>query len=436
MARLPDAVIGDAYRNSIAWKTLTSLVDIENRMAGQDGERDGAQCIASTFEEVGLRDVAVEEFEVPGWWRESSALGLPEQERSYVQQHQVLSLPGTPKGDQSAELVDVGHGTPAEFETADLDGAIAMASSKTPETHDRWIHRKEKYEAAVEAGAVGFVFRNHVEGCLPPTGGIHQENGPGDIPAVGVSRELGHRLVRHCEGKPLRATLSVDCRNEKTASRNVSGVLGPDTEQRLLVSAHHDAHDIAEGAEDNGAGSALVCEVARLLSQIEDDLTVGVEFVTFGAEEIGLRGSAHMADTRPLDDIKAIINLDAIGGSRTLAVGTHGFDELTSAFEAVSESLETPIEVDDEIVPHSDHWPFVKNGVPGLMAHSASDSDDRGWGHTHADTLDKLDKRDFRDLAVLVASGVAELARDKREPQHVDAKTIEERAKAQGLDIS
>jgi aminopeptidase YwaD len=435
MARLDDSVIGDAYRNGIAWETLTSLVDIENRMAGQSGEQEGAEVVADRFDEIGLREISIEEFDIPGWWRGSTSLALPGLEKSYRHQHQVLALPGTPAGDESAELVDVGHGTPEEFEETDVDGAIAMASSKTPDDHDRWIHRSEKYEAAIEGGAVGFVFRNHVEGCLPPTGGIGDDDGPGTIPAVGVSRELGHRLVRHCDDGDVEATLTIDCRNEPTTSCNVSGVLGPETDERILVTAHHDAHDIAEGAEDNGSGSVLVCEVGRLLAQVADELDVTVECVTFGAEEVGLYGSKEMAQTRALDDIKAVVNLDAIGGSRTLGVGTHGFDALTEAFEDVSEALDTTMEVDDDINPHSDHWPFVKRGVPGLLAYSVSESDGRGWGHTHADTLDKLDRRDFRELAVLVAAGVANIASDDCAPSHVDRDVIEERAEEQDLDI-
>jgi hypothetical protein len=34
----------------------------------------------------------------------------------------------------------------------------------------------------------------------------------------------------------------------------------------------------------------------------------------------------------------------------------------------------------------------------------------RGWGHTHADTLDKLDPRDLRALAAIYAESVLELA--------------------------
>ena len=434
MARTPARVIGDAHLNSITWETLEALVDVENRMAGHEGEREGAEILATTFEDAGLRDVTLDEFDIPGWWRGTSALELGTGRR-YNQSHQIIALPGTPAGEETAELVDVGHGTPEEFDEADVEGSLAMASSRTPDDYDRWIHRKEKYDAAIEGGAVGFVFRNHVEGCLPPTGGIQEQTGPGEIPAVGVSRELGHRLVRHCEDGTVEATLAIECRNGEATSQNVSGVAGPETDERVLVTAHHDAHDIAEGAEDNGAGSVLVAEVGRLLAGIEDDLDTAVECVTFGAEETGLRGSTHMAETRDLDEIKAVVNLDAIGGSRQLGVNTHGFDALTAAFEDVSESLETPVEIDEEIQPHSDHWPFVKRGVPGVMAYSASDSEGRGWGHTHADTLDKLDRRDLRDLAVLVAANVLELTRAERTPEPVDPETIEERASEQGIDI-
>jgi len=435
MPRLPAAVIGDAYRNSIAWKTLESLVDVGNRMAGQDGEAVAADVVADAFETAGLQNVTTESFEIPGWWRGSTALSLPDHDQRYGDPHQLFALPGTPAGDVEAEIVDVGHGTPEEFDEVNVEGALVLASSKTPDDYGRWLHRREKYHEAAERGAAGFLFRNHVEGCLPPTGGVSDADGPGPIPAAGVSRELGHRLVRYCERGEVSGSLSIDCRNEMTTSQNVSARIGPETAQEVLVTAHYDAHDIAEGAEDNGAGSALVAEVGRLLASLEGDLEVGVRCVTFGAEEMGLRGSRHVVGTADLDGIKAVVNLDGIGGSRELAVDVHGFDGLADAFEATAEDLDTPIEVNDDFVTHSDHWPFVRAGVPGLMAHSVTDGDGRGWGHTHADTLDKLDRRDFRDLAVLLTAGTARLATEEYPVEAVDRHTIEERAEERGVDI-
>jgi len=432
MGQLPTTVIGDAYRGSIAWETLTELVDVENRMAGQAGERAAAELIAERFGEH-LRDVETVEFGIPGWWRGSSALELERATRRnrtqrYDGSHQLVALPGSPAGVERGPLIDVGYGRPADFEASadELDGAIAMTSTATPEEYGRWIHRQEKYDAAVEAGAAGFVFRNHIEGTLPPTGAIGDAEGPGAIPAVGVSKELGDRLVRHCEGgDPVTAELAVEARTEPTTSRNVTGVTGPETGEQILVTAHHDAHDIAEGANDNGAGSALVAEVGRLLSQIE--LGTTVRCVTFGAEEVGLLGSEEMAATADRDRIRAVVNLDGIGESRDLRVATHGFDAVGEAFETLGPELTAGVTVDDGLVPHSDHWPFVKRGVPGAMVSSDSGAD-RGWGHTHADTLDKLDRRDFREIAVVVAAAVARLAEPDRTTEYASPETIAERA--------
>jgi Zn-dependent M28 family amino/carboxypeptidase len=417
MTRLPDEVVGDAYTSNFAWETLEELVEVGNRMAGQAGEAEGAQVIADAFADAGLREVEIDEFDVPGWWRGSSSLELDEPHaRRYEGDHEVIALPGTPAGAAEGEVVDVGCGTPEEFENADVEGKIAMASSRTPDDSDRWIHRMEKYVAAAEAGADGFVFRNHVEGCLPPTGEVGYHNRPGPIPAVGVSAEVGSRLARYCADDEASASLTVECRNEPATSRNVEAVVGPENADReVLVTAHVDAHDIAEGANDNGAGSALVAEIGRLLAQVADDLYTRVRLLTFGSEEIGLWGAYHWAETHDLDGVKAVVNLDGAGNSRNIAVGANQFDDLAAVFEDVTDDLDAPLSRHDTISPHGDQWAFVQEGVPAVMTHTESESSGRGWGHTHADTLDKLDPRDLRAVAATVAECVLELADDERE---------------------
>ena len=410
--RLPESIVGDAYTSDFAWRVLTELVDVGPRMAGQEGERRGAEVVRGAFEEAGLREVRIEEFEIPGWWRRDSALTVEtEPPAEYSHQHEVLALPGSPSGSVAGELVDVGYGSDAEFAEVDVEGTVAMVSSDSPEEDDRWLHRMEKYASACEAGAAGFVFRNHVEGCLPPTGEVGYHARPGPIPAVGVSREVGERLVRRCERGSVSVRLDVDCRNEPATSRNVVGAVGPEPSdgaegETVLVTAHVDSHDIAEGAMDNGAGCALIAEVARLLARIEDDLETRVEFVTFGAEEIGLYGAYHHAEQVDLENVKCVLNVDGAGRSRNLRVGTNGFDGLATAFERVTDAFDAPLESGTKVSPHGDQWAFVEHGVPSAFVSSASEGTGRGWGHTHADTLDKLDSRDLRDLAALVAEGV------------------------------
>ena len=436
MTALPDRVVGDARTSDFGWDVLTDLTDIGNRMAGSVGERRGAERVVAAFDEAGLRNAGLDEFEIPGWWRGESAIELAGPvERRHERSHEVIALPGTPAGEASAPLVDVGDGTDEEFEAASdaLDGAIAMASSRTPDSHDRWIHRMEKYVTAAEHGAVGFVFRNHVEGALPPTGEVGYHNRPGPIPAVGVSKEVGERLARLATGTggnggrdaaPLELSIEVDCRNEPTTSINAVADVGPDTDEAVFLTAHVDAHDISDGANDNGAGSALVAEVGRLLATVEDDLDTRVHLVAFGAEEIGLWGAYHAAETTPHDDIACVVNLDGACNSRDLRVGTNGFDGMGAVFEAVAEAFDTPLATGETVSPHGDQWAFVQEGIPAVMASTTSEQSGRGWGHTHADTLDKIDIRDLRSHAVAVGNAVCAAAEPGREiPSRTPAET-------------
>jgi Zn-dependent M28 family amino/carboxypeptidase len=78
-----------------------------------------------------------------------------------------------------------------------------------PDWYDRYVHRREKYYRAVEAGAAASIYVNHGEGCLPPTGSVGTEDAPiGSILAVGVSKEVGARLARRFKSD--QVALSVD----------------------------------------------------------------------------------------------------------------------------------------------------------------------------------------------------------------------------------
>ncbi len=132
--------------------------------------------------------------------------------------------------------------------------------------------------------------------------------------------------------------------------------------------------------------------------------------MTFDAEEIGLRGAYRWVETHDTSDIACVINVDGAGSSRDLKVNTNGFCSLTRVFEEVTNDFDAPLSTNDVIAPHGDQWAFVQEGVPAVMAASASESSGRGCGHTHADTLDKLNSRDLSELATLIAEATYRIA--------------------------
>ena len=423
--------IGETFTSTVGWDHLERLVDAGSRMAGSAGERRAARATRDALAAAGARDARLSGFDIRGWTRGSSAVRVDGEEVA----RDAVALPRSPSAAATGRLVDVGHGLPDDFDR-DLSGAVALARTDVPDWHDRFVHRREKYCRAVEAGAAAFVFRNHVPGCLAPTGSVGWTNEPiGAVPAVGVSREDGARLARRHTGDPV--TVTVDAEVGPTTSQNVHADVGPDTDEAVLLTSHVDAHDIAEGARDNGAGTATVVEVVRALAS-RGGLERRVHAVCFGAEEVGLVGSSHAAAEAPLDDVRAVVNLDGVVGARTLALNTNGFDGFEAAADRVRERFDHPVVVRPELMPHSDHWPYVADGVPGVHATSDTGDAGRGWGHTRADTLDKLEARTLREQAVLLTALVAGVAADppaRRRPAAVAAQAEAEN-RAQGMRVT
>jgi len=100
----------------------------------------------------------------------------------------------------------------------------------------------------------------------------------------------------------------------------------PESAKRIvLVTGHYDSRnsdnlnitDLAPGANDDGSGTAVSLECARVLSQLKFPATI--IFLTVAGEEQGLNGSRHFAQMAKAAgwDIEAVLNNDIVGGDRS-----------------------------------------------------------------------------------------------------------------------
>jgi hypothetical protein len=93
----------------------------------------------------------------------------------------------------------------------------------------------------------------------------------------------------------------------------------------VLVSGHYDSRnsdnlnitDLAPGANDDGSGTAVSLECARVLSHMKFPATI--IFLTVAGEEQGLNGSRHFAQMAKASgwDIESVLNNDIVGGDRS-----------------------------------------------------------------------------------------------------------------------
>ena len=116
---------------------------------------------------------------------------------------------------------------------------------------------------------------------------------------------------------------------QPTEITNVYAVLkGTDAENAkriVLVTGHYDSRnsDIldvkgdAPGANDDGSGTAVSLECARVLSKLKFPATI--IFLTVAGEEQGLNGSQHFAKMAKEQgwDIEAVLNNDIVGGDKS-----------------------------------------------------------------------------------------------------------------------
>jgi hypothetical protein len=81
------------------------------------------------------------------------------------------------------------------------------------------------------------------------------------------------------------------------------GAARPD--EMYIVGAHMDGRGFGQGADDNASGTALVMEVARILSGPDVQTERSVRFVLWNSEEGGLVGArAYVADRAPLQGVE------------------------------------------------------------------------------------------------------------------------------------
>jgi Peptidase family M28 len=115
---------------------------------------------------------------------------------------------------------------------------------------------------------------------------------------------------------------------QATVLTNVYAVLkgtDPESAKRIvLVTGHYDSRNsndqdttgIAPGANDDGSGTAVSLECARVLSKLKFPGTI--IFLTVAGEEQGLNGSTHFAKMAKTEgwNVVAALNNDIVGGNR------------------------------------------------------------------------------------------------------------------------
>lgn len=172
----------------------------------------------------------------------------------------------------------------------------------------------------------------------------------------------------------------------------------------VIICGHYDTIT-GPGVSDNGSGTSIILEAARILKDIPTEYSV--KFIHFSGEEQGLQGSAHYADNVVFQnnvrqfDIRVVFNIDQVGGklgntnnaikceSDQSGLSSNNAQSLSFTQQlATCTGLYSPLQTVMSNAYSSDYIPFEQNGdvITGFYENVRSYNE-----HTVNDTFTNVD---------------------------------------------
>ncbi|WP_236048087.1 M28 family peptidase [Paractinoplanes ovalisporus] len=285
-------------------------IGIGPRIGGTRSERVAAGYLAGVLDKLGY-DVELQPFPVADKFlaQLSSPRGLPNDLNWQCGASPHAALDTKVRGD----VIDAKLGGEADY-PADVKGKILLIDY-VADTRETVVN----LAVARKAAAVIFLPADLVEprrasAFSPQLPGLATT--PAPIPVVGVAQAQKHRL-RALLTRKLTLTLSTVAHRGLTSNNVIANQpRRSSTGPVVMVSAHYDTVIGAPGANDDGSGTVLCLELARVLRKLPTNAQV--RFALWGSEEQGLIGSRYYVAQLPQaerDRILAVYQNDMVATS-------------------------------------------------------------------------------------------------------------------------
>ena len=387
-------LVGGALSDGVAYSRLEELTDtIGPRLSGSPGAAAAVQWALAWFKRDGV-SARLEPVMVPHWVRgeeRGEILARPS-----VVGHPLFltALGGSPGGDVTGDVVEVRSLKEIAALGASARGKVLFLNHTmhTESGYGEFVGlRSDGPVEAGKVGAAGVLLRSLATASLrtPHTGMTHT----GGVPSAAVTTEDAALLHRLLARGPVRVHFKLGCKwlPEVDSANVVAEIRGREKPDEIVVfGAHLDSWDLADGANDDGAGVAMVMDSARLIATLGAPPRRTVRFVLFMNEENGLAGgkgyaAAHAAE---LPHHVAAIESDA-GAAKPVAIATRSSSSLLKPWltPLFALGLSEPVDAD---IGGADIGPLAAGSVPfaGVQVDGTHYFDIH---HSPADTFDKID---------------------------------------------
>ncbi len=420
--------------NSNAYTSLKIASEtIGHRLTGSENGKKAEQYAFDLLKSYGFTNVKFQPFEVESWSRGTLAVSIGSNVNS-LQSIKSVSLAHSPViSDITLEVVDMGNGVEDDY-AANPDkvkGKIALvylgilpgSKAGTP-----GLHRSEKTAIATKYGAKGIIVINTADKGVLLTGTASVTGKLIPIPAVCVGKEDGLALKEQLKAIQLYSHINMTNHSGMIKARNVvASIKGASIpNEKIVVGGHLDSWDLATGAMDNGIGSFSVLDMARTFKVLKLQPARTIDFVMFMGEEEGLLGSRAYVDAsikdKSVDNIRYMLNYDMTNDPKGYATSSQESKELFESIGTIAKQLDTNFKNTFSVGAglHSDHQPFMLNGIP--TGGAAGGSLPKGAGpcyHADCDVFSLVEDKGMRNTVrfnTMLLFGIADA--NKIEAKH------------------
>ncbi len=443
---------------------LTYLADDarQGRAPGTPGDRESAAHVEAAYRELGLQpafaDNYCQSFTVTDGVRllanQTASLTI-----GAAIPTELVPFTGVTTTALTAPVVYLGHGlddSPAI--TRAIKGAIVVVRAGAPDDphlDPTRTRAQSKLISARDHGAVGFIlwdpdselpFPNHGEASdlKLPALAVGKTGTPALLAAFGVRKPVEgdvHHGLKPGKKAAKKASLHTPVERIELTTCNIGGVLPGTGTARIVIGAHVDhlglgtssslapgQQVVHNGADDNASGVATMLALAAALAQIPQSARpYTLEFVAFGAEEMGLLGSKHFVagltpDARAA--MVAMLNFDMVGRLQGDAVVVSGVGT-SSVWKGLLAEVASPLEVrpSEDGFGASDQASFYTAGLPVLHFFSGTHPD----YHKPSDDLDKINFAGATAIGDLSLRVLGRLMRDQPKLDYIKVATTTKR---------
>jgi Iap family predicted aminopeptidase len=405
----PRPVLGSAFVDNASYEFLRGLCDnAGGRLVGSKQNAMAMDILQRELTALGVESRR-EPFSFPGFVRGDDEVRML---APIDRKLRAVALGYTEKTPAfEAGLVSVGQGAEEDYARLDVKGLIALANSEhVPDRPE--LLRYEVIDIAARHGARAVLFINDKSGGMTMVGVANFQGTPSPVPAYSLTFEEGkwlQRLVEHKEQVRMRITTESHC--ARLESANIVATFPGTRPDKIVIGAHFDSWDVSQGAIDNGIGSAILLDVARLLHRFAGTRLYTVECVWFNGEELGLIGAKRYVERHGGERIAAMINMDMTGSPTGFtAMGYDAVVPFLESFTARMNGFNLSSKIHNSPWTNSDHQAFMLAGIPTISPLGKLEPEQVKHYHDLGDTFDKVDRKQLSEAAGVVAVLALEMA--------------------------